>query len=227
LSTIRLDPASPRDSGRVTNVSEGVGGGGFGGFGEGVILIDLIPLTISPSVIVLSPSTSRILRLSPSEAGRVKVGFGLTCGGGGGCGGSGEGVILIDPISSATPSSSSPSVGLPIDRRKVSACCRGDTCICSVETGAKLGPLSMSQPHSLPIHFPSSPPGQLRSATATYPMSGWSTFRLGSGPGRSLYSSRLNADPSLTSVGHGGGSVISSRLRTASSPHTMERRSFI
>ena len=37
------------------------------------------------------------------------------------------------------------------------------------------------------------------------------------------YSSRLNSDLSLTSVGHSGGSVISSRLRTASSPHTMEK----
>ena len=85
------------------------------------MLIDLIPLSISPSGVVLSPSTSRILLLSPSEAGRVKVGFGLTCGGGGGCGGSGEGVILINPILSPTSSSSSPSVGLPIDRRNAFA----------------------------------------------------------------------------------------------------------
>ena len=79
MSTVRLGPVSPRDSGRVTNGSEGVGGGGFGGFGEGVILIDLIPLSISLSGIVLSlsPSTARILLLPPREAGRVKVGFGL------------------------------------------------------------------------------------------------------------------------------------------------------
>ena len=77
MSTVRLGPVSPRDSGRVTNGSEGVGGGGFGGFGEGVILIDLIPLSISLSGIVLSPSTARILPLPPREAGRVKVGFGL------------------------------------------------------------------------------------------------------------------------------------------------------
>ena len=97
----------------------------------------------------------------------------------------------------------------------------------SVEAGVKVGPLFISQPHSLPEQFPSSPPGQFRSATARYPKSGWSTFLLGSGPGRSLYSSRVNLDLSLISVGHGGGAVISARLRTASSPHAMERRSCI
>ena len=172
LSTRSVGPVSPRNGGRVKGF-DGVGGGGFGGFGEGVILIDPIPRSISLTAVLLSPSTAKMSLLVPSDAGRVKVDLGLVCGGGGGCVGIGVGVILIAPILSSIPSSSPPSFGALTDRRNASACCRGDTCSCSVEVGVIVGPLSASQPHSLPTHFPSSPPGQLRSATAKYPKSGW------------------------------------------------------
>ena len=119
---------------------------GFGGCGEGVILIDLSPLSIS--CIDLSLPAPRI-PLSSHDSGRVKFGFGLTCGGGGGCGMFGEGVILIALIPPSIPSSFPPSSAALTDRRKASACCRGDTCISSVQVGVKVGPLSMSQPPTL------------------------------------------------------------------------------
>ena len=46
-------------------------------------------------------------------------------------------------------------------------------------------------------------------------------------PRGGVCSSLVNLDLSLISVGHGGGSVLSFRPRTASSPHIIERRSSI
>ena len=43
------------------------------------------------------------------------------------------GVILIAPIPSSIPISSPSSLCSPIDRRKASACCRGETCISSIK----------------------------------------------------------------------------------------------
>ena len=117
LSTRSVGPVSPRNGGRVKGF-DGVGGGGFGGFGEGVILIDPIPRSISLTAVLLSPSTAKMSLLVPSDAGRVKVDLGLVCGGGGGCVGIGVGVILIAHILSSIPSSSSPSFGVLTDRRE-------------------------------------------------------------------------------------------------------------
>ena len=92
--------------------------------------------------------------VSPRDGGRVKVGFGLACGGGGGPAGSGRGSHAHRSYPSlpqfpAPPPPPPPiehrslHVGqavLLIERRKVFACSCGDTCICSVEGGVPLGP---------------------------------------------------------------------------------------